>query len=136
MISRVTQGCQPIGPRRLVSRAQDNFVITLDGRGALDCVMEDLGLPPDMALEPVAEALSNTLVGLHPGEDVELVAPAAFGADMLVRNIIGMDPRGVGRSTQLRCISTSSDQPVTVCGRPGGMTWQSPAFSVCSPWPT
>jgi small ligand-binding sensory domain FIST len=55
--------------------------------------MEDLGLPPDMALEPVAEALSNTLVGLHPGEDVELVAPAAFGADMLVRNIIGLDPR-------------------------------------------
>ena len=93
VVSRVTQGCQPIGPRRLVSRARDNFVITLDGRGALDCVMEDLGLPPDMALEPVAEALSNTLVGLHPGEDVELVAPAAFGADMLVRNIIGLDPR-------------------------------------------
>ena len=93
VISRVTQGCQPIGPRRLVSRAQDNFVITLDGRGALDCVMEDLGLPPDMALEPVAEALSNTLVGLHPGEDAELVAPVAFGADMLVRNIIGLDPR-------------------------------------------
>ena len=93
VVSRVTQGCQPIGPRRLVSRAQDNFVITLDGRGALDCVMEDLGLPPDMALEPVAEALSNTLVGLHPGEDAELVAPVAFGADMLVRNIIGLDPR-------------------------------------------
>ena len=55
VISRVTQGCQPIGPRRLVSRARDNFVITLDGRGALDCVMEDLGLPPDMALEPVAD---------------------------------------------------------------------------------
>ncbi len=66
VVSRVTQGCQPIGPRRLVSRAQDNFVITLDGRGALDCVMEDLGLPPDMALEPVAEALSNTLVGPAP----------------------------------------------------------------------
>ena len=93
VVSRVTQGCQPIGPRRLVSRARDNFVITLDGRGALDCVMEDLGLPPDMALEPVAEALSNTLVGLHPGEDAEIVAPAAFGADMLVRNIIGLDPR-------------------------------------------
>ena len=46
-----------------------------------------------MALEPVAEALSNTLVGLHPGEDAEIVAPAAFGADVLVRNIIGLDPR-------------------------------------------
>ncbi len=92
VVSRVTQGCQPIGPRRVVSRARDNFVIALDGRGALDCVMEDLGLPPDMALEPVAEALSHTLVGLHPKEDAELVAPAAFGADMLVRNIVGLDP--------------------------------------------
>ena len=93
VVSRVTQGCQPIGPRRIVSRAQDNILITLDGRAALDCALEDLGLPPDMALEPVAEALSNTLVGLHPAEDAEIIAPAAFGADMLVRNIIGLDPR-------------------------------------------
>ncbi|MHB1374148.1 MAG: FIST signal transduction protein [Thauera sp.] len=93
IVSRVTQGCQPIGPRRLVSRAQDNIVVTLDGRAALDCALEDLGLPPDMALEPVAEALSTTLVGLHPSEDAEIIAPAAFGADMLVRNIIGLDPR-------------------------------------------
>ena len=93
IVSRVTQGCQPIGPRRLVSRAQDNIVVALDGRPALDCALEDLGLPPDMALEPVAEALSSTLVGLHPSEDGEIVAPAAFGADMLVRNIIGLDPR-------------------------------------------
>lgn len=93
IVSRVTQGCQPIGPRRMVSRVQDNFVIALDGRGALDCVMEDLGLPPDMALEPVAEALSRTLVGLRSKDEAEIVAPAAFGADMLVRNIIGLDPR-------------------------------------------
>lgn len=93
IVSRVTQGCQPIGPRRIVSRAQDNIVITLDGRAALECALDDLGLPPDMELEPVAEALSNTLVGLHPAEDAEIVAPAAFGADMLVRNIIGLDPR-------------------------------------------
>ena len=93
IVSRVTQGCQPIGPRRLVSRAQDNIVIELDGRPALDCVLDDLGLPADTALEPVAEALSTTLVGLHPSEDAEIIAPAAFGADMLVRNIIGLDPR-------------------------------------------
>jgi small ligand-binding sensory domain FIST len=93
IVSRVTQGCQPIGPRRLVSRAQDNIVVALDGRPALDCALEDLGLPPDMALEPVAQALSNTLVGLHPSEDAEIVAPAAFGADMLVRHLVGLDPR-------------------------------------------
>lgn len=93
IVSRVTQGCQPIGPRRLVSRAQDNIVIALDGRAALACALEDLDLAPDSALEPVADALSTTLVGLHPGADAEIVAPAAFGADMLVRNIIGLDPR-------------------------------------------
>ena len=93
VISRVTQGCQPIGPRRRVSRAQDNLVVTLDGRPALACALEDLDLPQDMAAEPIARALAGTLVGLHRRADDDIVAPAAFGADMLVRNIIGMDPR-------------------------------------------
>lgn len=92
VLSRVTQGCRPIGPLRRVTRAQDNYLLTLDDRTALGCAMVDLGLPPDMALEPVAEALANTLVGLHPAADAAPGAEHGFGADMLVRNIIGMDP--------------------------------------------
>lgn len=93
IVSRVTQGCQPIGPRRLVTRVQHNAVVSLDGRSALDCAFQDLGLPPDIALEPALARLSNTLVGLRSSEDMEIVAPAAFGADMLVRHIVGVDPR-------------------------------------------
>lgn len=92
VVSRVTQGCRPIGPRRVVSRVQDNLVLSLDGRAALDCAMADLGLPPDMAFEPVAQALANTLSGVHPAEDDGAQEEGDFGADMLVRHIVGMDP--------------------------------------------
>ena len=33
LISRVTQGCQPIGPARNITQAQRNLVVTLDGKG-------------------------------------------------------------------------------------------------------
>lgn len=92
IVSRVTQGCRPIGPRRAITRAQDNYLITLDDRTALGCAMSDLGLPPDMALEPVAQALSNTLVGVYPAAEPAVGVDDRLGDDMLVRHIIGMDP--------------------------------------------
>jgi small ligand-binding sensory domain FIST len=44
LISRVTQGCQPIGPSRTITKAERNFVVSLDGKPALDCMLQDLGL--------------------------------------------------------------------------------------------
>src|SRR6185369_8096578 len=48
LISRVTQGCQPIGPWRNITKAEGNFVVSLDGKPALDCVLQDLGLDRDL----------------------------------------------------------------------------------------
>ena len=71
LISRVTQGCQPIGPVRTITRGDRNLVIALDGKPALDCVLEDLGLDRDLPADALSLALSTTLAGLSMGaEDV------------------------------------------------------------------
>jgi small ligand-binding sensory domain FIST len=92
LISRVSQGCQPIGPVRLVTRAEGNYVISLNGRPALDCVLSDLGLDPATNEETLLGALAETLVGLSQiSEDVPS-HPGQFGADTVVRHLLGVDP--------------------------------------------
>ncbi len=92
IVSRVTQGCQPVGPLRSVSSAENNIVITLDDQPALACVLEDLGLDQDLPVEEAAEALSSTLVGLRRASEDAFGARGRFGPDTLVRHIIGLDP--------------------------------------------
>jgi small ligand-binding sensory domain FIST len=118
LVSRVTQGCQPVGPLRRVSAADRNVVTALDDEPALDCLLRDLkleGVDPRAALP----TLRQVLVGLNdaPGPAAERRArvPAgtesgatrsafdhiaqrgAFGADTRVRHLIGLDPgrRGI-----------------------------------------
>lgn len=92
LVSRVTQGCQPIGPMRQVSRAQGNKVVALDGQPALGCALTDLGLRTDLPVEDMADALGATLVGVCRSADDSAVQPGRFGADTLVRHIVGLDP--------------------------------------------
>lgn len=115
LVSRVTQGCQPVGRQRLVTAAEGNVVIALDDEPALDCLLRDLvleGVEPRAALPK----LRGILVGLsdapdragrtEPGlrEDSTTRSAfdrigdrAAFGADVRVRHLIGLDPgrRGI-----------------------------------------
>jgi small ligand-binding sensory domain FIST len=96
LVSRVTQGCQPVGPVRRVTEADRNVVTKLDGRAALDCVLEDLGVDendPRTALP----ALRQTFVGLSDGGADALSRAGQFGTDTRVRHLIGFDPsrRGV-----------------------------------------
>jgi small ligand-binding sensory domain FIST len=93
LISRVTQGCQPIGPVRTVSRAEDNLVLSLDGQPALDCALQDLGLDRDSPPDELASALSSTLVGLSAGTDDLPAWPGKFGSDTVVRHVVGVDLR-------------------------------------------
>ncbi|MEO6410660.1 MAG: FIST N-terminal domain-containing protein [Burkholderiaceae bacterium] len=95
LVSRVTQGCQPIGPTRQVTAADRQVVLTLDGEPALDCLLRDLALDGAPARE-IALRLRNTLVGLR---DVDQAADArdserrgAFGVQTRVRHLIGIDP--------------------------------------------
>jgi len=109
LVSRVTQGCQPVGPQRRVTAGDRNVVIALDGEPALDCLLRDVGLA---GVEPRAALprLQQILVGLgtadgHVGSDDSatrsafdsIVQRGAFGADTRVRHLIGLDPgrRGI-----------------------------------------
>jgi small ligand-binding sensory domain FIST len=91
LISRVTQGCQPIGPVRTITQAEHNLVLTLDGKPALDCVLQDLGLDRDLPIDALSQALSTTLVGLSVGAEDVPKRPGKFGADTLVRHLVGVD---------------------------------------------
>jgi small ligand-binding sensory domain FIST len=91
LISRVTQGCQPIGPVRTITQGERNLVVTLDGKPALDCVLQDLGLERDVPADALSQALSTTLAGLSTGAEDVPKWPGKFGADTLVRHLVGAD---------------------------------------------
>ncbi|WP_298930323.1 FIST C-terminal domain-containing protein [uncultured Ramlibacter sp.] len=96
LVSRVTQGCQPIAPQRIVSAAEGNVITGLDGQPALDVLLADLKISLDQPQEAMA-ALRATLVGLTDAASDAVGRTGSFGADVVVRHIIGLDParRGV-----------------------------------------
>jgi len=91
LVSRVTQGCQPIGPVRTITEAEHNVAISLDGQPALDCVLQDLGLPHDAPDEELAQALSTTLVGLVAAAEDVPVRAGQFGTETAVRHLLAAD---------------------------------------------
>ena len=90
LISRVTQGCQPIGMVRRITESDRNLVISLDGEPALDCLMRDLKAE---VMEPRAAMplLRGTLVGLSDSGDAQLRG-SSFGVETRVRHLIGIEP--------------------------------------------
>ncbi len=92
LVSRVTQGCQPTGKPRTVTRAERNLVLELDGQPALPLLLNELGVDLSDAPRAVA-ALRRTLVGLTDAGDTALARGGQFGADTRVRHLIGVDPK-------------------------------------------
>jgi len=110
LVSRVTQGCQPVGPQRRVTAAERNVITELDGEPALDCLLRDVGLEgaePRAALPKLRQVLvglSDDLIETMADEDPStrsafdnIARRGAFGADTRVRHLIGLDPgrRGI-----------------------------------------
>ncbi len=104
LVSRVTQGCMPVSKVRVVTEADHNLVIALDGEPALDVMLGDLSVSLDKPQEAL-EAVRSTLVGLVRPQDEDAPTTLStairhtgnFGDDVVVRHIIGLDParRGV-----------------------------------------
>jgi small ligand-binding sensory domain FIST len=98
IVSRVTQGSQPIGPRRRVTGVDGQVVLTLDDQGALDVLLDDLGLARDIDLRRAVPRLRSTMVGLSDAAAAGAAVSAAplrgdaFGEDVRVRHVIGVDP--------------------------------------------
>jgi small ligand-binding sensory domain FIST len=96
--SRVTQACSPLAGEHVISACTSNYIRTLDGRPALDVLLDDLGVPAEtresrdgdeiLRALPAARLSRGLMVGLAPAD-----APRGFGfGDYLVRNVVGIDP--------------------------------------------
>ena len=91
VVTGLSQGCTPIGPRRLVTEAESNVVKTIDERPAVEVFIEDIG-----------ELLARDLRRI--GGYVYVAFPIAESdtGDYLVRNLTGIDTEkgwlGVGHS--------------------------------------
>lgn len=100
LVSRVSQGCSPIGPRREVTSADRNIVYELDGEPALACLLRDLGVPATVSGSGwQREALPKvraTLAGLTDAGSDLLSHGRHFGSDTRVRHLIGLDPARQG----------------------------------------
>lgn len=78
----LSQGCTPIGPRRIVTACDQNVMIEIDGRPALDVLKEDVG--PELA---------QRLEDVGPIIHVALPVSGVDTGDFLVRNLVGIDPK-------------------------------------------
>jgi len=96
LVSRVSQGCSPVGPRREITAAERNVVYELDGEPALACLLRDLGVTATVSGSGwQREALPKvraTLAGITDAASDLLSHGRHFGADTRVRHIIGLDP--------------------------------------------
>ncbi len=92
VVSRVTQGCQPMGPTRRVTACERNVVSQLDGQPALSALLSDLELTSLDDRQQAVPLLRATLVGLTDPHDTALSHGGQFGADTRVRHLIGVDP--------------------------------------------
>ena len=103
LVSRVTQGCTPVGPVRTLTRTEGNVALELDGEDALGALLGDLDISLDQP-EVAMSRLRSTLVGLSPahpapanptgsgGGDGLAARHGQFGTDVRVRHLIGLDP--------------------------------------------
>ena len=93
LISRVTQGSQPVSRARRITACEQHLVLELDGRPALDCLAEDLGIDLDEPRRAIP-TLRQTLVGLLAADVPSSVGARGgnFGPDVRVRHLVGLDP--------------------------------------------
>jgi small ligand-binding sensory domain FIST len=92
LVSRVTQGCQPLGPVHVVTSCDRNIVTELDGRPALPTLLAELGIQDLDDPRQALPRLRATLVGLTDATDSALVRGGQFGPDTRVRQLVGLDP--------------------------------------------
>jgi small ligand-binding sensory domain FIST len=100
MVSRVTQGCTPVGAQRVITACDRNIVYELDGIPALQCLLQDLGVnttvtTPDWQREALPKVRA-TLAGITDASSDLMQHGRHFGADTRVRHLIGLDPARQG----------------------------------------
>jgi small ligand-binding sensory domain FIST len=95
LLSRVTQGCQPVSPEREITESDQHVLLKLEDEPALDVMLSDL----DISLSEPKKAIGvvrATLVGLSPVGQNGVGRTGHLGSDVRVRHIIGLDPMRQG----------------------------------------
>jgi small ligand-binding sensory domain FIST len=95
LLSRVTQGCQPVSLEREITESDRHLVLKLNGEPALNVMLADLGISmsdPQKAISVVRA----TLVGLSPSGQSGVGRTGHLGSDVRVRHIVGLDPSRQG----------------------------------------
>ena len=117
LMSRVTQGCQPVSKYHEITACEGNVVTGLGGEPALDVMLAALNVTLDRPQEALTKVRS-TLVGLsNPADtlnDRHVHHPGQFAADVVVRHIIGLDP---GRKGIAVSDSPSVNMTLAFCER-------------------
>ncbi len=114
LVSRVTQGCQPVGRTRTITACQGHVVLTLDGQPALPLLLQDLGLHEGGDHRSALPRLRATLAGLVDADDDVLDRGGRFGADVRVRHLIGLD---AGRQAVALADRVQPGMQLAFCGR-------------------
>jgi small ligand-binding sensory domain FIST len=99
LMSRVTQGCQPVSSNYQITACEGNVITELNGQPALEVMLGDLDISLDDPQEAI-DKVGRTLVGLsrasHSLADGTVRRAGQFGADVVVRHLIGLDPSRKG----------------------------------------
>jgi small ligand-binding sensory domain FIST len=99
LMSRVTQGCQPVSESYQITACEGNVITGLNGQPALEVMLGDLDISLDDPQEAI-DKVRRTLVGLsrasHSLADGTVRRAGQFGADVVVRHLIGLDPSRKG----------------------------------------
>ena len=93
LMSRVTQGCQPVGALHTITQAQENVVLALDGEPALDVLLDTLEVSLEGDPQPALRKVRATLAGLVSAgtQPQGQRRTGHFGTDTRVRHIVGLD---------------------------------------------
>ena len=114
LVSRVTQGCQPVGPLRTITACHNNVVEALDGQPALPLLLQDLQIDNLADHRAAVPRLRAALAGLVDATDTALDRAGQFGTDVRVRHLIGLDP---GRQAVALADRLEPGMRLAFCGR-------------------
>lgn len=85
----VSQGCRPIGPTAVVTKAKGNVIFELGGKPTAEMMREAI-----VSLGERAKEVLND--GLHVGRVVNEYKERFGRDDFLIRNVVGLDPKSGG----------------------------------------
>ena len=94
-MTRLTQGCLPVGQPHRLTRVDDLVALEIDGEPALDVMLRELEITLDDPQRAIA-VVRRTLAGLSLPQQPAVDRTGHLQQDVRVRHIVGLDPMRQG----------------------------------------